>query len=280
MEIKTDKSGYSSSVKSPLNWQGNKRSLLAFTNFTKYFPPISRGGTYIELFCGSCVVFFNYAFKRNIITNVILNDQNCNIQKFFTLMRENREEMEMRLESLWIGLEDFITPKDEIDEILIWYIKNSKAPNGIQRPSTITKDFKFWCDLLNKQNVIFTSHNWKKSFKSLPVRMNKNRTNIMYFDPPYDDTKGYKCEFDLCEWAQCMSEKFITNKDKYTYCFISLNDTQKVRELFQNWHIKELYTFASTNTNKKRTELLISNLPFVNYTQKSKKLTDLGEKNE
>lgn len=276
-KTKYDKSGYSNSAKSPINQAGNKRSLLSYTDFTKYFPTLSRGGVYVELFCGTGVVFFDYASKRNINTCVVLNDENCMIQKFFTTMTQNKEELEKRLEGLWCGLEDFIKPKDDIDKIIIWYLKNKSNPLNINRPSPLEKDFTFWCEILNKHNVLFTSEDWKKSHHTIPIRKGDSRTNIIYCDPPYDKTQKYESEFDLDEWAQFMNEKYIENKQDHTHVFISLNDTIKVRELFKDWYSKELYTFSKRNSNKERTEILFSNHPIKDYTEKTIKLSNYFE---
>lgn len=269
-------------IPSPVRRTGNKRRLLALTEYHHYFPKSGDWNMFLELMAGSCVTFFNYA---ELYPNpyAYLNDKDTLLIKFFDIIshEDTRKQLEERLKYKWLGCERVLKPHDEMDEVALWYLRQQTTQH-IDHPTLLYKDFTYWGNLLDRSRVFLWNFDYKDAlyqFYCLCHNVTKTKINqgfggFVYADPLYYHlSHSYKEKHDFQEFVDTV----IHYKDDFLW-FISLNDCVEVRKAFEGWYFKELVILNNTHTQS-RMEVLISNRPFKWYDTSPKKFqtkTDLS----
>ena len=231
---------------------GSKTTLL------KYIMPLfPQHTTYCEPFVGGGAVFF----KKTKSEIEILND----IDK--TLYDDYMHLKNVRLENI----------PDSIEDLNEFYKNAEDSPTNKLLKSLLIRNNTFNCsgkgklypksNPLNKlklvpeyqlrlKNAIF--HN--KSYEDI-LRDYDSENTFFYIDPPYENSKGFYTHYTfdyqkLVDILKSIKGKFL----------LSINDSPRIRELFQNYKIVSILV-QKTGGSKKlfklmgflRSELLISN---------------------
>lgn len=273
--------------RSPLKHIGNKFRLIQKYRFYRYFPPIKsikwkvNGIThkidrqYIELFCGSAILFFNFKPK-----NAILNDLDSNIFNFWNVISERFDDFKHELKYTWRGpkwIEKYEQkliqqPGDPIYKAMLFYLQNSYNP--IYPPLVRLVRFEKYLDkvaeLMNHCRLEVSNFDFKellekiiensKKFKEKELRSKVEY--VIYADPPYVNSESlYGVSFT--EEDHYKLSELVHQLDDH-HVFLSYNDCDLVRDLYKDFHVKEFITTFNIN-KKKSNELFISNKPFKDY---------------
>lgn len=177
-----------------------------------YFP--KEIDTYYEPFCGSCSMLFQLLHSEIKVNKYVCSDVNEELITFFNLIKNNPDTIHEEYKIRWTKL----TSNEEIKDKQIYYNQvrdnynktknihdfvfltrtsangliryNSKgefnAPfhltrNGIQ-PDRFKQIIFEWNEVINKNNVEFTSQDYKK--------IKSKQNDYLFLDPPYANTKG------------------------------------------------------------------------------------------
>ena len=244
--------------------QGNKLNLrkLITNHFPKELPP-----TNIEPFCGTASIFFN--FKNDTFENYIINDFDTDVINYFNLVKN-------------ASLNSFdYPPKEEIDTLdklkcffdkpindltdeykLIHYrikfntgycnkpVKKSKEIYKNRTPYQLLNKLEFYKNKLSHVEILNDNYiNILKQYRDDDV--------FFFLDPPYENTTkstnnyGYD-DIDL-------TVLFETLKDVKGKWLITLNDSEKIRQLAKSYIVIEYDGGCSSWKKQKRPELLIMN---------------------
>lgn len=257
-------------LKSPLSYWGSK--LRDANDIISYFPPVVDKTIYVELFCGSSIIFFNYKPRR-----AVLNDNNRDLINFWNVLRTQKAELERELEFLWPAkswCEEFKARADPVGRAVAFYMLNRSSFGGKSedqfRHGTLVrkfnKDFTKWKAIMDSCTSLTI---WDFDFRTAMEHLNKNEYTsrfkmLIYADPPYFKQSCYKTPFsmkdheDLCDLIHKCDHQVI----------LSYGDEPWVREHYKDFEIIELESFHTpkntmqNNVDKSEIiELLISNKP-------------------
>jgi len=264
-------------VRSPIRSIGSKARLIQKHRLWEFFPECKAGSknlpngkhiafrkVYVELFCGSAIMFFNLDPAPKY---AILNDSNHDIFNFFTVIKDNYDEFYKELTFAYCGTDwiDMYEKKtDPVSRALSFYIKN-RFSNIIPTPVEFPKDFDFWKQKLDASRVQIWNLDAFDALDRLNTVKHENDTNAteyqVYEDPPYVGTETfYGKDFDHARLSKL-------NHDTTHAVILSYNDCDLVRELYRDWNVIELESYS--NMKKRRyTELLLSNRPFNRFRKK------------
>lgn len=259
---------------------GNKKMLLNKIDFTKFFPPTNKNAGFLDLFCGTGVVSFYYLDrmkKRGRRVAVRLNDKDDRLIRFFEYLQNHRAEFENALKFRWAGSERVMErPFTEIDDAVHFYLENQDSTD-FKKPLVLYKDFSEFGQILDYHKVRFISEDWKRALELLVYDFYRlkahNSSIVVYADPPYDNTSGYKSAFDIDEFLKGIKQFEEKAKEHNlfdrTFIFVTLNKTERVEDAFDGWYRKKLSSYIYTNMRKDREEMIYSNKPIQNRTNKN-----------
>ena len=251
---------------------GGKNSLLKITDFTRYFPRMHR---YIETFCGGMVV----AVRVNANT-YLMNDLSNETMNFWFQLSKHADEFYERAKYVFRGMEYTYPIEDDIDRAVVYWLKSTNSSPRIVVKSTRTDldaRIEVWRKWLDTHTVVFLNRD-PFDFVRDTIHGREIIPTVWYHDPPYignnvdwhHTDKGPMPPFDHERYAALLRE--CAGPDHRM--FVSYGDHDEVRRLYDGWYFMELGTVKYAKTAKSiaettiRTELLISDQPFVNYKQK------------
>jgi len=269
---------------SPLRIVGSKKKLIQKHDLMAYFPEcvaykrfnevknraINHRRVYAEIFCGSAILFFNL---EPTPLYAILNDIDHEIFNFWNVLHTKYDEFIKELQYSWCGqdwVEKFSIRTDDVGRALFFYIKN-RFSNIIQVPGKFPKEMEFgnWKAKMDKSRLQIWNYSYKEALEKLNKMEYKENDNCMEFliyeDPPYYGTESfYKGKFTVQDHDILAK----MNHESTHHVILTYNDCPEVRELYKDWHVKELENFTTFKW-KYQNELLLSNKPFVNRNKKA-----------
>lgn len=273
-------------IKSPLHSIGSKYFLIKKNNLCEYFPIIKdrhittprdiiHHYIYVEMFSGSCVMFFNL---EPIPSSVILNDKDDNIFNFWNVIKKKYEEFNSELKYTWNGdkwVNDLIDKKDDISKAILFYLKNVKSDSFRKNRvmNYLEKDFTIWKKIMDSTKLQI----WNRDFKDVFKEINKSKFDIndhstryiIYEDPPYYGTEYlFSSKFLDKDHRDLYKLNCIAN-DLNHIIFITYNDNPLIRELYSKWNIIEIEGFSRMK-KESYDELFISNLPLTRKNKNEK----------
>jgi len=236
-------------IRPPFNRQGNKFLLL-----NEILPLIPEHNLYVELFVGSGAVFFN-----KTETNTILNDIDIEVTNRLELLKIAPTNISLypNLDTIEKTKKFYMQPcQNIVDKIIKAKIKASCGFNGKplyngriyvnKNAYCITKHLNYFKEKL--ENVKITNMDY------FEIMMRNDDINTFFFiDPPYENTfdlmySNVNFNYDLLAFRlKDIRGKFI----------LTLNDSENIRELFEDFFVKEVV--VNSWHGKKRNELIITN---------------------
>lgn len=267
--------------RSPLRYIGSKWRLIQKHRLWEFFPVglghlkqirdgkimINKYSTYIEVFCGSCVMFFNLDPPP---LQSIINDIDSDIFNFWNVIKEKYDDFTNELKYTWNGdewLEKYKQKKDAISRAIVFYIENRKGNFIKGTPVQFYKDFTLWKERMDKAHLRIWNKDYKEVMEIINKPKGKNRGSgnsemeyVVYQDPPYFGTECvYKNGSFLKEDHEILSKM---NHESKHWIFLSYNDCPEVRELYKDWYMLEMDNYYKL-TEEIRKELFLSNRPLV-----------------
>lgn len=259
-------------IKPPFNRQGNKLPLLK-----NIIPLVPSHNTYVELFAGSAVLFFNLPkAKKNVLNDLdedvydrlkllkkapldpSLYEKDLNTLTKLTMFyhHHNQDDPDILYE-----------PKEIADEILYQKIKSSNGYMGVPvvndkiynttNPVNILKKIDYYKCMM--KGVIVTNKDYE-----LIVDKYDSLTTFFFIDPPYENTitnhfysGGETFDYDrLQEVLSNIKGKFL----------MTINNSKNIRKIFSEFNIKRMKVRTSWSKGNKgrggneiREELFIMN---------------------
>lgn len=264
-------------TRSPLRSVGSKGRLIQNYNLMDYFPKvysyhflndkgveITHRRIYVELFCGSAIMFFNLDPTP---LRAVLNDSNNEIFNFWTVIKNKHDDFIKELEYTWCGqswIDELASRTDAVGRALSFYVRN-RYSNLFTIPERFPKevDFSDWKEKMDKCRL----HVWNLDYKDALERINKMKFKekefcnefLIFEDPPYHGTESfYKKEFtDKDHETLARLNHETTHNVILTY-----NDDPFIRELYKDWHLIELKNYTKLR-NKYNDEIMLSNRPLI-----------------
>jgi site-specific DNA-adenine methylase len=257
---------------------GNKKLLLKKIDFTKFFPKSDKTGGFIDLFAGTGAVSWRYLERmkrrgRQVLT--YLNDKDDRLIRFFEFLQKHRSEFENALKFRWAGSERVMEmPLTELEDAVHFYLDNQDSTD-FKKPIVLYKDFSKFGRILDYHKVRFTNYGWEKSIRYYKYQFSRLKTRnsnvILYCDPPYDETSGYKAKFDIIHFLSEINK--LKNEIKELgingYIFISLNKTDRINHALAGWYSLELGKYKKRVMRNARTEMLFSNRPICDRSKEN-----------
>lgn len=193
-----------------IKWSGSKRSQAK--EIIKHFP--NKINTYYEPFVGGGSVIRRLLSSNIKVNKYICSDLNNDLIDLWNLIKQHPILIADTYERMWNELniddnkerkkqyfykirKEFNEDKNPLDFMFIMRTTTNGMPrynkkgefnnsfhitrNGI-KPNTLKNIIIQWSKLLNKHNVQFICQDYKK--------VNPNKNDFMYLDPPYVNTKG------------------------------------------------------------------------------------------
>jgi DNA adenine methylase len=241
-------------MKSPILRVGGKSRLKK--RIVQLFPKDYESMTYVEPFIGGGAVFF----EKNPSTVEIVNDLDKHVYTIFKGLKKYGKSIGEINTS--ISKDTYTTiqnthhkslKKNTVRNILLSrnaFMGKTRA-NCYFNPnkSTVIMDFTPYEDRL-KDTIVLNTDALKV------IKKYDSPTTLFYLDPPYEGTTTdlYKhpvFDYDaLAKLLKRIKGKFI----------LSINDSDKIRELFTDFNIQEVQVnYGFFKKNNKKTELLITN---------------------
>ena len=297
-----------------IKWVGGKGQLLPQLEAALPDKLYMKEFTYIEPFVGGGAMLFFMLQKFPNIKRVVINDINANLTAAYQTIKDNPKELvevlkTVEREYLTIGEEDarkffYMQMRDRFNEqkldqvtktsLLLFlnrtcfnglYRENSKGkfnvPFGRYANPTICNEELIYADseLLNRFDVEITNGDFEKT----SLKMEANRLNFFYFDPPYrpiSTTSSFntyvKEAFDddeqrrLANYCRRIAAKrnclwMLSNSD----CSAKNLEDTFFESIYNGFYINRVYASRSINANPtkrgKLTELLICNYTTEGY---------------
>lgn len=193
-----------------IKWSGSKRSQAE--NILTYFPP--RIDTYYEPFCGGASVLRRLLDSNINVKHYVCSDLNSGLIDLWNLIKSDPTRVSSYYKELWLELnadDDKQRKKDYFTKVRKRYNKEHNpldfmfimrtTTNGMPRynkdgqfnnsfhvtrngivPETLEKIITEWSEILNRNNVKFISCSYED--------IDPNKSDFVYLDPPYANTKG------------------------------------------------------------------------------------------
>lgn len=249
-------------IKPPISRMGGKSRLRK--TIVERFP--EEHLCYVEPFFGAGWVYF---YKQESEVEVI-NDMDKELINLFKMIKEHSEEVERILQYEFISRDQFsiykTTNPKTLTEIqravrFLYMISNSFASKGVsfgygalKKPcqKIFTEDLMILRDRL-KNTIV-------ENLDAIDIIKRYDRPTTFFFcDPPYLETAGYKEKFSE-EDHERLRDILKNIKGKF---LLTINDSEKVRELYKDFYIKETKVSYSvsreTKARKEYGELIITN---------------------
>jgi len=255
-------------IKPPYCRQGNKLPILP-----TIIPLIPQHKTYVELFAGSAVLFFNIPKA----TKNVLNDLDDDVYNRLKLLQKaplNPDLYEKDLNTLTKITQFYhhhtqkdptmlYQPKEIADEILYEKIKacngfshkpvkNKKNIYQNHNPVNILNNIDYYKSML--KNVTITNKDYE-----IIVNKYDTPTTFFFLDPPYENTSK-----DLYKETDFNYERLLNVLQNIKGLFLlTINDSVYIRKLFKDFIIKPLNVknvwVRNETMAKYRKELIIMN---------------------
>lgn len=258
----------------PFPYIGGKNRIA--NEIIKFFPEHL---TYVEVFAGGAQVFFHKEPSKV----EVLNDLYGEVVNFYRVCQQHYEEFLRCLRFVlvsreWYELFEKQNPESLTDvqrAVRFFYLQKTSYAGAVRnrthnysvvsRPSLNPERFP---------KVIEESHKrlQRVQIECLPYERILKRfdrpTTLFYLDPPYYGRKLYQFNFEHADFV-LLKDRLTNLKGKFV---LSLNDVPEVREIFREFHLKEIelaYT-AQQKAGKRFPELLIANYPLSDISQGTK----------
>ncbi len=247
----------------PLAYIGGKNRIAS-----KVIAIFPKHTTYVEAFAGGAQVFFH----KEPSPVEVLNDLDGEIVNFFRICQFHHEGLVRYLKFILVSRRWFA----------LFEAENPNALTDIQRAARLfylqknafgglIRNRKFHFSVANPSNfnpatipkVLEKAHKRleRVQIECLPYAAILDRydrpTTLFYLDPPYWNRKLYRFNFTDDDFV-ALAERLRHLKGTFV---LSLNDVPRVRELFQEFTLREIeisYT-SQMDAGKRFRELLISN---------------------
>ena len=269
----------------PFRYLGGKFSKLDFL-LPLLVPEDGSVVQFVEAACGSAAVALNY--QNPDTKSVTINDLNGDITNFFTMLRDEPEELQRLSDLTPFSREDYERHKradwstyTDLERARVFYFHMLQAFSG--QPNSGA----YWSRASGMYSNSAPMDSTQRDLLLMARRMNRwlidNRpmTKILelygtredcliYIDPPYlnvDTAKSYRGEFDNSEAAH--AELLVACRQ--ATCMVALSGywTHLYRDQLATWRHFELNTNSSVdpNSSARRTEVLWTNYKPKNVEQ-------------
>ena len=291
-----------------IKWVGGKGQLLPQLENALPEKLYTEEFIYIEPFVGGGAMLFFMLQHFPNIKHVVINDINSNLTKAYQIIKENPDELVEKLKSVekeyfsivseearkdfYLQMRERFNEErlDKVSNTTLLLFLNRTCFNGLYRENskgkfnvpfgryanpTICNEELIFADseLLNRFNVEIMNGDFEKTF----LKIDKNRLNFFYFDPPYrpisttssfntyvKETFGDDEQRRLANYCRQIAEKenclwMLSNSD----CSAKNLEDTFLETIYNDYYISRVYASRSINANPtkrgKLTELLICN---------------------
>lgn len=252
-------------LKSPISWVGGKSQLT-----DQIIPLIPPHHGYVEVFAGAAWLLF----RKPPSKVEVINDINSELTTMYKVMRHHRDAFVDAFNDMLVSRDQFeefmATPVEILTDIqravrfyyivrTAWGAKitGTHFAIGAVRPSRLNLD-QLAQDISAARDRLARVAIENRPFDKVIASLDKPDT-FFYIDPPYWDCenvygKGLFCKEDFVR----LRDLLVDVKGKF---ILSINDVPQIRELFSEFHIREVKTkySLSKDHNSDVTELLIMN---------------------
>ena len=251
--------------RSPIAWVGGKSKLTA-----EIIPLIPKHRCYVEVFAGAAWMLF----RKPPSKLEVINDINGDLVTFYRVIKHHRVAFVDAFNDMLTSRDEFErfkqTPIQVLTDIqravrFYYLLRNTFGAkvNAISyvvsnsRPPRINID-QLTADIAEASQRLKHVNVEHLPYDKLIPRLD-HETTFYYLDPPYWDCEDIygKGLFDKDDFRQ-LRDLLLNIKGQF---IMSINDVPQIRELFAQFHIKEVqteYTLSSTKP-KLAKELLIAN---------------------
>ncbi|AXF86385.1 Modification methylase DpnIIA [Ephemeroptericola cinctiostellae] len=251
--------------KSPISWVGGKSKLTA-----TIIPLIPPHHCYVEVFAGAAWVLF----RKPPSKVEVINDINSDLTNMYKVIQHHHAAFIDAFEQVLVSRDQFdtfmATPTRILTDIqravrFYYMLRTSYAAKIVGQCFSVGAARGSRLNLTLLEQDIKDAHErlkrvWieNRSFAKLIPSLDKPNT-FFYIDPPYWDCENVygKGIFGKDDFA-VLRDLLLQVKGKF---IMSINDTPQIRELFADFHIKEVatqYSICRDSINDV-VELLISN---------------------
>jgi DNA adenine methylase len=257
-------------MRSPLSYLGGKSRLAA--QIIKEIP--ADHTCYVEPFCGACWVLFSKEPSKS----EVINDLDLELVTFWRVIQHHLDEFKRFYKYAVTSREIFELNKRTDPENLTdiqraaryFYLQKlgfGGKTTGRTFGTSATGPARL--NLLNLEDHLLEVH-WRfqrvviEHLKALDcIRRYDRKTTLFYIDPPYYDTAGYVDPFEHQDYLD-LAKVLSSIKGRF---ILSLNDHEKVREMFSEFSIKRVtlkYSAGNSRTASQtrsieRGEVIIKN---------------------
>lgn len=224
-----------------IKWSGSKRSQAV--EIVRRIPN-KEYSTYYEPFCGGCSILFQVLKTKNIFQRYVCSDVNGDLISLWNKIKESPDVVISKYSEMWKELnsnpdkeykkryfaavrERFNQHRSPFDFMFIMRTTTNGMPrynakgdfnnsfhvtrDGIN-PKTLSSIIYDWAEVLNRNDVLFRHASYDA--------VSSTRTDFLYLDPPYANTKGmYYGTLDYSkfwEWIRKQDGDYILSFDGKT----------------------------------------------------------------
>jgi|ERR1700733_9166378 len=224
--------------------------------------------TYVEAFAGGAQVFF----RKEPSAVEVLNDLDGDVVTFFRICQRHHDELVRYLKFILVSRKWFALAESENPAALtdieraarFFYVQKNAFAALIRRRKyrySVVSPPSF--NPGNISELIERAHErlQRVQIECLPYSEVLNRfdrqATLFYLDPPYYDRTLYRFNFTDDDFVK-LAERLRRLHGKFV---LSLNDVPRVRELFQEFTLREieLHYTSQMKAGKRFRELLITN---------------------
>lgn len=259
-------------VTSPLKYFGGK--YRAVSTLIQFFPQVDSKTVYIEPFCGSCVVFFNYNPDM-----ALLNDINGDIANFWYVLSGVEPELYQRFLDIFSTTiysvefyellhKKFLETKDRSIQAILTYLENRMSFSGIKDTGIqstparnsmhLPEDVEFYHHFFaGSKDVRVWNVDFREVFRRVDKLSDKHLKRFYYCDPPYvQQGKGYTNSFTEQDHRDLAD---LLRKTKVPWV-LSYDENPLVRDLYSGYRIEPVSWFysAAGHNEVQKHELIIT----------------------
>ena len=252
---------------SPIAWVGGKSKLTA-----EIIPIMPAHRCYVEVFAGAAWLLF----RKPISKTEVINDINGELVNMYRIIKHHRQAFidEMRIMPVARDLYNLqrATPPEVLTDIqravrFYYTLRTAFGAKVVGQTFTINADRPSTFNVEQIEQTITAASERlarvyidNRPYHKVIDALDRKDT-LFYLDPPYWDCEDVygRGLFGKDDFTR-LAGQLAGIKGKF---IMSINDVPQIRQLFGQFHIKEVNTRYSLNKaqNKAVTELLITNYP-------------------
>ena len=280
-----------------VQWVGGKRKLIhefaeCFpTDFNNYFEPFVGGGSvyfYLANKFGNkkeytlldineeLVITYNQVKKDPTSIIKLLEEFNCRHSKefYYAIRNIDREKLSTKRYKKIFDITTTLSAEQIAARFLYLnktcfnaiYRVNKEGLMNVPMGRSENKNILDSSNLHRCSNLLKDTQILHKDYSQIESLVKKG--DLVYFDPPYDPISAtsaftdytqqgftFEDQIKLCKIAQSL-------KDKGAFVYVSNSGSKRIRDLYQEWNIKEFYVKRGLNSKAELRSVDVSELLF------------------